>query len=381
MIRKIKNKIRRRIWQLKKNFPINNVNHTKYNKNCLLSYIKEPFFDSKNANVHQNRWQVKEIARIFGDFGYNVDVIEYNVDKVFLKKKYDFVFDILAKETPVYKDRLNENAKRIIYFTGSETEFANQAELIRIKAAEERRGVKLQPRRQAPPIHKCVEDYDCAVMIGNDYNLATYSKFKLKKPKLIPNTGYDFDFKFDADKKKNNNFLFFGSSGCVHKGLDLLLEVFSEEDFPARLYVCGVFESELDFKAAYEKELYHTKNIKPVGFLDLNSDTFKSLADECSYVIMPSCSEGQAGAITTLMSAGIIPICSKECGFEDDEVINLPDCSMETIRSYVLEYADKPMDWIKEKSKEATLLTKTKYCKAEFTRLMTEAIQAALLSE
>ena len=361
--------------------PLFNVNKTKYNKTCLISYVKSPFLNRSNVASHQNLWQVSEIARIFGDMGYNVDVIDYTAEKAILTKKYDSVFDILARETPVYAKNLSNNAKKIIYFTGSESKFANKAEMDRIYDLELRRGVKLQPRRQAPLIHNSVEEYDCAIMIGNEYNFATYSDFKLKKPHLVPNTGYDFDFEFDASKKKSNNFLFFGSAGCVHKGLDLLLEIFSKENFPANLYVCGAFENESDFKDAYEKELYHTNNIKAKGFININSDAFKTIASECSYAIMPSCSEARAGAIATVMSAGIIPICSKECGYEDDEVINLTDCKKETIRSFVLEYANKSLDWIEDKSKKVTDLTKTKYCRAEFTRLMTEAIHDAVTSD
>ena len=44
-----------------------NVNRTSYKKNCLISYIKEPF-ENKINKFHQNEMQVLVIARLIGEF-------------------------------------------------------------------------------------------------------------------------------------------------------------------------------------------------------------------------------------------------------------------------------------------------------------------------
>lgn len=358
--------------------PIHNVNRTDYQKNCLMMYITEPFVKEQKRDSHQNIRQAKEIARLIGEFGYNVDVLRYNARFARLKKKYDLVFDICVSEKPIYRNSLSDAAKKIVYFTGSESAFANQAELDRIHAAEQRKGVCLQTRRQASLISKTVESFDCAILIGNAYNLRTYSGFNLKNVHLVPNTGYDFHFPFRPDKKSSTNFIYFGSQGCVHKGLDLLLEIFSEPGFPANLFVCGAFEQEDDFVAAYRKELYHTSNIQSIGFVDIWSDTFRDLVDKCAYTILPSCSEGQAGSITTLMSAGVIPICSRECGFDADEVILLPDCSMGSIRHCVLEYSQKPLSWVEEKSRETVTIAEQRFSEKAFSEKMRSALASVL---
>ena len=219
--------------QRKVNFslPIFNVNKTSHDKNCLLLYITDSFKNANVSTVHQNFWQVLEIARIIGELGYNVDALDYRIKHTYFKgKKYDLIFDICAKEKPIFRKNISRDCKKIIYFTGGESKFANSAELERINNLEKRRRVKLVPRRQAPLIPKCVEDYDTAIMIGNEYNFSTYKEFKFKKSFLVPNTGYDFNFEFNADTKKSTNFMFFESGGSVHKGLDLLLEVFSEKE-------------------------------------------------------------------------------------------------------------------------------------------------------
>lgn len=120
----------------------------------MLLYVKKPFETSEESAAHQNLWQTKEIARLINGLGYNVDVVDYRDDIVWLHKKYDAVFDICVRDNPIYEKALKKNAKKIVYFTGSESVFANNAELKRIDDLYVRRGVKLQPRRQAPLISK-----------------------------------------------------------------------------------------------------------------------------------------------------------------------------------------------------------------------------------
>ena len=56
---------------------VKNVNHENYDKRCLLVYITIPFKDKLTSDRHQNFWQAKELARLIGKQGYQVDVIDY----------------------------------------------------------------------------------------------------------------------------------------------------------------------------------------------------------------------------------------------------------------------------------------------------------------
>ena len=95
---------------------------------------------------------------------------------------------------------------------------------------------------------------------------------------------------------------------------------------------------------------------------------------------MPSCAEGCAGSILANMSAGLIPIVSKECGFEEDEVITLSDCKKETIKEFILEYSQKDIEWIKEHSCTSIEMVKERYSELAFTESIERAIDG-LLSE
>jgi glycosyltransferase, family 1 len=179
-------------------------------------------------------------------------------------------------------------------------------------------------------------------------------------------------------KRSPQNFLYFASGDQAHKGLDLLLEVFSERDFPYSLFICSTFKSEKEFCSVYQKELYETKNIHAVGFADIMGDEFHKILERCAYVIVPSCSEGQMGSALTVMSAGVIPILSKVCGFNEDEVILLPDCEIETIKSYVLAYAQKDRAWLREESERVLALTHSRYTQEAFIRSIQKGLEGVL---
>lgn len=354
---------------------LENIFNKKYSKNCLISYITNPFVKGVSY-THQNSWQVIEIAKAISKFGYNIDVCDYNYNKKDFNKKYDLLIDIHPRDNAVYNNFLKPDCIKIAYLTGSNTSFSNIAEQKRIDDVYRRRNIKLIPRRQAPLISKRIESYNAAFFIGNEYNLKTYSEFKMPPVYFIKNTGYDFNF--CNDRRKANNFMFLGSAGQVHKGLDLLLEVFAEKCKDCNLYVCSSFENESDFCEAYKKELYNTFNIYPIGFVDIKSDKFKEIAEKCAYMIMPSCSEGIAGSVLTAMSAGMIPIVSRECGFEDDEVIHLKDCSKESIEKSIKFYAAKDNKWIKNESKKAVDVVRKRYSEECFVESVIKALSNIL---
>ena len=357
-----------------------NVNKHNHGKNCLLMYITEPFLDKENLNTHQNQVQVIEMSKIIGEFGYNVDVIDYNNEKVKLDKKYDLILELHPGLNEVYKMNINEGCKKIAYITGSNPSFAYEREKKRIEDLEMRRKVSVRPRRT----HNIkffekekFEEYDAIFFIGNTYNWNTYKNFKIKKVEFIVNNGYCFE----NIKRKNNankNWLFLASDGQVHKGLDLLLEIFSEKKFPYNLYICSNFKKEKDFCEVYKKELYESPNIFPVGFCDIKNEEFKLIIEKCQFIIMPSCSEGIAGSVLTGMSAGLIPIVSRECGFDDSDVINLEDCSIECIRYKILEYGNKNTEFLKSESERIKKIVENKYSIQEFKKSFSNALESVV---
>lgn len=357
---------------------IKNYYNTTYEKNCLMMYMIYPFKRPELDNFHQANWQEKQIAKMLSKRGYNIDIIDYNNTSIKLKNKYDLIIDLIPGKNPVFKKHMKEGCKTIAYLTGSNATFQNAAEKSRLADLEKRRGVALTPRRQSPYLTKDIENYTACFMIGNAYNWRTYDEFNLAPPYYIKNTGHIQKYIFNKSIKKKNYFLYFGSIGQVHKGLDLLLEVFSTMDSDCELFVCGLFEQEKDFTDEYKDILYKNPRIHAIGFVSVGSQQFDELTSVCTFSILPSCSEANAGAVLTSMSAGLIPICSYECGFEDDEVIHLKDCSIDTIRETILEYSQKDDEWIIQESRHAYDIVQKRYSKQNFIDSINYALEHVL---
>lgn len=336
-----------------------NVFQTNYSKNCIIAYITSPFVNGI-SNSHQGQKVVVNLAEDIKNLGFNVDIVDYNTERTKYTKEYDICIDFALADHPGYENFLKKNCIRIAYLTGSNNSWANRQEQNRIIAANNRKNGKMIPRRQSPNISKCIEKYEGVLFVGNSYNLMTYKKeFSMPPVYYVGNYGVELGVKHNTFNPKS--FCFIGSVGQVHKGLDLLLEVFSKYCKDCELYVFSAFNKEMDFCKAYHKELFETSNIHAVGFISLESEEFKQYCEKITYMIIPSCSEGQAGSVASAMGAGLIPICSKECGYEDNEVINLEDCDIETIAKVVNEYSKKDEKWINEHSLKSIELIKTKY--------------------
>ena len=357
---------------------VENVNHNEYDKRALFLYITEPFLTTAEKSSHQNFHQAREIARVIGSRGYVVDVAHFQNKYVRLKNKYDLVIGLIPRGINVYTKKMNPGCKKIAYLTSMNLAISSANEKRRIEECYKRRGVRLKQRRFGGYIEKGIEEFDWEWYIGNEYNFQSYSTFQMPPSFRIKNTGYLFPWANEIITRDPHSFVYFGSSGQVHKGLDLLLELFSQRLNDYNLYVCGCYEQEEDFAKEYHKELFETPNIHPMGFVDIHSDTFKEISYKCAYSILPSCAEGCAGSVLTSMSAGLISICSKECGFEDDEVINLPNCEMNTIYNYIIEYGGKSQDWLKINSRKSINIVKERYSDATFTKSVEDALDGVL---
>ncbi|MBI5150458.1 MAG: glycosyltransferase [Candidatus Omnitrophica bacterium] len=154
---------------------------------------------------------------------------------------------------------------------------------------------------------------DALIVLGNRVTAETYRLFDgltiypLDATAFIPSK--PFQRSVSSSRK---SFLWFGGCGLVHKGLDLCLEYFSQHP-ELTLHICGLRED--DFFQAYQDELSQ-KNIIYHGCVDVLSDTFRDIAAQCLFTILPSCSEGQATALLTSMATGLIPVASRETGVD-----------------------------------------------------------------
>lgn len=358
---------------------IYDVNKKRHDKRCLFIYITYPFTQKNIPLYHQNVWQAREWVKIFDEFGYTVDVADYQREDIEPKYDYDLVIGLIPRGIDIYSKHMKAECKVIAYLTSSNGVYTDAQGEKRASELKQRRGVYVQTRRGGLVIEKKIESMDAAFFIGNEYNVQSYSEFIMPPIYYIKNTGHTFDTKkINYENKSSKKFVYFGSAGSVHKGLDLLLEVFAELGSPYELFVCGNFKDEEDFCKEYAKELFNTSNIHPIGRIEIDSDLFWDIMNRCAYSVLPSCAEGMAGSVLTTMSAGIINICSKECGFDEADVILLPDCSKETIAKYVVEYGNKDVEWIRENCDKAIITVKEKFSEECFAESVRNGLKGVL---
>jgi len=150
-----------------------------------------------------------------------------------------------------------------------------------------------------------------------------------------------------------NNYLWFGSSGFVHKGLDRVLEAFAAmPDY--RLTVCGPLDEEQAFVKAYHRELFDTPNIETVGWTDVNSPRFREIARNTLGLVYPTCSEGGGGSAITCMHAGIVPVLSYEASVDIGESGTiLDDSTIPAIQQAVQQLSGQPAASLEQQARLA----------------------------
>lgn len=348
-------------------------------KNLLLSYITSPFrMDSDNSafNNHTNMWECLQIAKIWVNYGYNVDVIDWDNNVFIPKKNYQVFIDIHSNMERI-APLLDKDCKKILHITGAHWKFQNEAEMKRLSELKQRKNSLLLPRRQVPP-SLGIEYADCATILGNTFAKNTFAYAGKPLFQIPLSTTVTFPFINKNFQKVRNNFVWLGSSGMVHKGLDLVLDAFFHMP-DCNLSVCGPVNKEKDFEKLYYNELYHTKNIKTLGFIDVKGKQFLDLINNACGLIYPSCSEGQAGSVITCLHAGLIPVISEQSGVDvNDFGILLKNCSIDEIIESIRNLSHQPEEDLRKMSKDAWIFARTFHTRERFAECYEEFVNNLL---
>lgn len=283
-------------------------------RRVLISYITRPFREQSVA--HSNYFEVTTAAEVFDNLGYVVDIMHYE-GKIPNLIQYDVIYgfgDVFQK----YFESGLKNKKTIYYGTGMHVCHQNTATLQRVKQVHEKKGIWLA--KSARFVEKTWSHQttlvDGIIALGNEHCAETYKKYYdgtvLSLPAPFFQTANPSNILENRSHRANKSYLWFGSAGLIHKGLDLCLEFFrSRPDLT--LHICGNIEAENEFVQAYSQELFNSTNIQVHGFINIESEKFKKILKDCSFLVYPSCSEGGGVAVLTAIGNGaLIPIISKE---------------------------------------------------------------------
>ncbi len=347
----------------------------------LLSYILDGFLAERGdlsashpAYWHTNSWESRQMAQTFLDLGYQVDAISW-LNRMFVPKAPYTAFIDVRHNMQRLAPHVGRDCLKIMHIDCAHLSFLNAAESRRLLELQQRRGVTLIPRRFEAP-NLAIEHADCATMLGNDFTQGTYRYAQKPIYRLPLPSNVIFPWPEDKDwKSAARTFLWLGSAGLVHKGLDLVLEAFAGmPDF--RLIVCGPIDGEPDFQQAYHRELYELPNIETVGWVDTASDQFRQLTARAIGMVYPSCSEGQCGGVITCMHAGLIPVISFESGVDVADFGRiLRHCSVAEIQTAVREIARAPEEQLRRRSHETWRAARAQYTRENYARRYREIIE------
>lgn len=337
---------------------------------ALVSYIVDGLLvppESQLPRGHTHFWESRQIARTFVDLGYTVDVIHWTNQAFEPVEPYDVLLDVrlnLERLAPSVGDA----CLKIQHIETAHYAFHNRAQQERLDALEERRGVRLAPRKTIEP-NRAIETADFGIAVGNAFTIGTYEHAGtpiFRVPISVPCVyAAPEDKDFAACRRR---FLWFGSGGLVHKGLDLVLEAFA--DMPEyELAVCGPIHMERDLEAAYVRELYESPNIRTLGWVDVAGERFRKLRRTTLGVVYPSCSEGGGGSVITCLHAGLLPIVTREAsvdlhGFGTE----LPEASVGAIREAVREMAATDPSTLRDQAMTAWRHARTQHTRETFAR-------------
>lgn len=348
--------------------------HGKSRGNVLLSYITYPFLVDKKKDMtgHTNYFEARAMADEFLSRGYAVDVIDTTNASFIPKKNYDFFIDThdnMERLAPL----LNKDCVKILHTTTCHWLFNNTASYQRASNLFLRRNVALKPERLLTPRNNS-EHADILLLLGNEHTQSTYGHTNKPIHTIPISTTLTYSYDEHKDfKNTKKNFVWLGGAGAVHKGVDLLLEAFSHTS-ELTLTLCGKY-TDPQFVAVYDKEINRTPQIVSKGNLDLGGKIFDTIRKSSTFIISPSCAEGQSGSVIIGMHAGLIPIISKESGINTHDFgITLKNNSLEEIEKTAREASLLPDETLREMSRRACAYAQKYHTRAMFTKKFKEFV-------
>jgi glycosyltransferase involved in cell wall biosynthesis len=326
---------------------------------------------------HPQYYKTMVMAQTFVDIGYDVDVIHCENQKFVPWKSYDVVVDTrfnLQRLRPY----LPPSCIKILHCDTAQTLYQNLGEISRVLALQNRRGVTLPLNRLETP-HLGVEHADYLTTCGNEFTINTfrYSGKPIFRLPMVAQKMWPWPATKDFEASRHR-FLWFGSRGMVHKGLDLVLEAFAQMP-ECTLTIVGPVQDEPEFVEIYRKELFHTRNIHCRGWLDKFSDEFQMVVEQSVAHIFPSCSEAGAAVVLETMAAGVIPVVTYESSIDVENFgVLLENASIETIIRQVREVAALPAEDLFRRARRAWEAAHSNHTPEKFERSYHETIEMIL---
>ena len=274
---------------------------------------------------HSNCAEVRNLVAVLRELGFDVTLVDRGCPEWSLPRgPFDVVVGLAAGNSGRLLPRLYEacpNALKLGYCAGPEPSWSNSAIEARYRHAYRLRGrqVPKEPMRVIDQydFKSVFEQSDALVVHGNSHTVSTYRKL-LPNKQLFRVDGIAIGqplFKLQCAGLRRG-FLAVGGDGAIVKGIDLVVRAAIESP-GSRFGYLGLLER--DFRTLIGTEIEDAPNFREHGFVYANSKRFASIADSYSFGLLPSCSEGMATSVLTMMRRGLVPMVTEETGVDVED--------------------------------------------------------------
>lgn len=360
---------------------------SKQQKRVFMCYLYIQDVDLRHV-YHANQAHFYQMIKCLIDMGYCIDLC-YCMDTKSVSKFNRIKYDMILGFGPVYKQicKMCPDAIKILFVT------ENNPETVYVRYAE--RMTYFKERHPDVLVDKTVSRYnlfydqemfkisDSIISMSSKYNSSSLLNFSHDVYRINCNYIYSENFIFSKDILRDkihstkDRFLWFGSLGFIHKGGDILLDAFREmPSYSLDLY--GILNGEV---ALFD--LLKSDNTFNRGFIKVNSDDFiEEVVNQHCFMIFPSCSEGMSTSVATCMAHGIIPIVTKETGFDPfDCIIELPGWKVEDIISTVNKVISMSDEQILNMREQCYLYARNNFSLEHFDEKFREIMKNTLVHE
>lgn len=344
---------------------------TKEQKKVLLCYLdyRRTVNELRQSFGHTNRQEMMQMIKVCIERNWCIDICGCNDKNAMEDIRADYYDYILGfGETFRYAVSKNPGAKAILYMTENPYAVSYEKEMERLAYFKERTGRAFHLERTGVYYQKDDEKKaDAVICLGDEKYFPQEKNVARIWPSALKNPAFVMDF----SKKEKTNFLVYGTDGFIHKGNDILLEVFIKHP-EWELYLCGARGMEKAKEAGYRLP----PNVHAVGFVDTMSEQFNEIVGKCYYLLLPSCSEAPSTAVLTGMRHGMLPIVSRGIGLDGlgEFCGYFDDFHVEAVEKTIVAALLKPETELQEHSRKIVDFADAHYRLEDYTQALQNAV-------
>lgn len=341
-------------------------------RRVLVTYVNDFVFKGDISNLHgTSNEDCAALISALVKKDCRVDLARYDC-KDGIRSDYDFI--IGQGDAFRLASAMNPTAKRVLFLTENPPSISFAKEKERIQYFEERHNIKLDITRSGKFFQECdFHNLHACIFTGNPNasdRLPGINTYPIRCNGIVNPFFRLEDRSFETAR---STFIWIGSSGAVHKGLDILLDVFARHP-ELELRILGLNESDRRILQSLMNS-----NVRNYGYIpSIKSEEFAQIVAGCGFVVLPSCSEGLATSVITGMNHGLIPLVTAETNIISPTGEVFSDFNVETVEETIVRWSKMDVNFLTEQSILTRDFAFATYSFEQYAARMNEIIEAII---